>query len=210
MRVRFPLPAPFAFPKTAYPMKKHASSILLLTAFGIAGLSAEVDCEALTQSVTIKVAADKSQVLEITSKEIAAAPGCSCEIVKAAIKASEAEVNTVAAIVEAAITAAPDQMRLISQCAIASAPDAIGEVQAVLAKMDPNAGDSPVSSKSAKEPAKDVPAAEWNPLDFPGEGPIGPPPGTDGGNKLLRPRPPFQPEPGVDVVTDLDPETQDK
>lgn len=189
-------------------MKKHASSILLLTAFGIVGASAEVDCAALSQSVNIKVAADKSQVLEITSKEIAAAPGCSCEIVKAAIKASEAETKTVGAIVEAAVTAAPDQMRLISQCAIATAPDAIGEIQAVLSKIDPNAGDSPVSSKSAKEPAKDVPAAEWNPLDFPGEGPVGPRPGMDGGNPLLRPRPPFQPEPGVDVVTDSDPEKQ--
>lgn len=196
-------------------MKKYVNTILFTTAFGIAGASAEVDCAVLTQSVTLGVSTDKSLVLEITAKEIAAAPGCSCEIVKAAIKASEAESKMVAAIVEAAISAAPDQMRLISQCAIAMAPDAIGDIQAVVAKLDPNAGDSGTSSKSAKGakvPADEVATEEWNPLDFPGDDTavVGPRQGTDGGNSILRPGPQIESPPVINppVVTDPDPSTR--
>jgi hypothetical protein len=67
-------------------------------------------------------------------------------------------------------------MRLIAQCAIAAAPDALTDVQAVLAKLDPNsgeAGDSGKSAKGAKAPAGEV-AAMPNPLDFPGKGPVRP------------------------------------
>jgi hypothetical protein len=195
-------------------MKKYVTTILFTTAFGIAGASAEVDCAVITQSVALGVSTDKSLVLEITAKEIAAAPGCSCEIVKAAIKASEAESKTVAAIVEAAISAAPDQMRLISQCAIAMAPDAIGDIQAVVAKLDANAGDSGTSSKGgAKVPASEVAKEEWNPLDFPGDDTavVGPRQGTDGGNSILRPGPQIESPPVLNppveppVVTDPDP-----
>ena len=47
------------------------------------------------------------------------------------------------------------------------------EVQAVLAKLDPNrgeSGDSAKSAKDAKAPVGEV-AAMPNPLDFPGQGP---------------------------------------
>jgi len=125
-----------------------------------------------------------SKVLEIVSKEVSAAPACACEIVKAAIEGTQAKPETVAAIVEAAVIAAPEQMRLISQCAVAIAPDALAEVQAVLAKLDPNRGESASSAKGSKAPAGEV-AAMPNPLDFPGQGPIGPPPGSAGGSSLL-------------------------
>jgi len=180
-------------------MKKYINSILITTALGVFGVNAEVDCISLSQSVTLEISADNSKVLEIVSKEVAAAPSCSCEIVKAAIKASEAESKMVAAIVEAAISAAPDQMRLISQCAIATAPDAIGDVQAVLAKLDPNSGDSGISSKSSKAPADEVAAEYWNPLDFPG---------TDGGSSIIPPGPQVEAPPTIDppVVTSPGPE----
>jgi hypothetical protein len=138
--------------------------------------SAEVDCLKLFLTVKAQVAAEQSKVLEIVSTEVSSTPTCACEIVKAAIEGSSAKPDTVAAIVEAAITAAPDQMRLISQCAVAVAPDALAKVQAVLAKFDSNRGESADSSKGAKdakEPVGEV-AAMPNPLDFPGEGPIGP------------------------------------
>lgn len=157
-------------------MKKLAKYILFTTALGASGLNAkEIDCLALSQSVATEVSADKSQVLEIVSNQVAAASGCACEIVKSAIKASDADATTVAAIVEAAISEAPDHMRLISQCAIAAAPDAIGAIQALLATLDPNSGDSAGSSKSGKSAKaaamSDDEAAEvdWNPLDFPGD-----------------------------------------
>ena len=84
-------------------------------------------------------------------------------------------------VVEAAINAAPEQMRLITQCAIATAPDALAEVQAVLARLDPNSGESGASDKDAKSAKDSVDskysdqevASIFNPLEFPGADPVG-------------------------------------
>jgi hypothetical protein len=142
---------------------------------------AGVDCLELALSVKHAAAAKPSAVLEIVEKEVSANPDCACEVVKAAIQGAEADSKTVAGIVEVAASAAPDKMRLVSQCAIAVAPDALGEVQAVMNRLDPNSGETGYSSKGAKDAkdAKDV-AVEpaWNPLDFPGRGTVGPPPGS--------------------------------
>lgn len=142
------------------------------------------DCLAVSLSVEQRVKLDVSKVLEIVETEVTANPGCSCEIVKTAIKASDADVQGVVAIVETAIHASPESMRIISQCAIAAMPDAITAVQALLAKLDPNAGETGYSSKSSKD-SKDAKVASIeapplpNPLDLPPSGPpIGPPPIT--------------------------------
>ncbi len=173
-------------------MKKTAFFALFSASFGLLSANTAVDCIALSLSIKTLVASEQSKVLEIVSNEVAVAPTCACEIVKAAIEGSNAKVETVAAIVEAAATAAPDQMRLVSQCAVAVAPDALAAVQAVVAKLDPNLGDSGSSAKSAKSAKGE--AAEVssmpNPLDFPGQGPIGPTPGGPGGMPLIPQLPP--------------------
>jgi hypothetical protein len=140
------------------------------------------DCLAISLSVEQRVKLDISKLLEIVESEVTANPGCSCEIVKTAIKASDADVQGVVSIVETAIHASPESMRIISQCAIAANPDAITAVQALLTKLDPNAGETGYSSKSAKG-SKDAKVASIeapplaNPLDLPPSGPpIGPPP----------------------------------
>ena len=174
-------------------MKKNISFILLNAAFGMLSANAAVDCLALSVSVKNAVAAEQSKALEIVASEVSAAPACACEIVKAAIEGSNADTQTVAAIVQAAATVAPEQMRLVSQCAVAVAPDALGAVQAVLAKLDPNLGESAPSSKSAKDskaPADEV-AAMPNPLDFPGQGPVGPTPSGPGGTPAFPIIPPI-------------------
>ena len=177
-------------------MKKSIYVALVSTVLGATPSFAEVkdlDCLKISLAVKQVVASEQSKVLEIVSTEVASAPSCSCEIVKAAIEGSDANVDTVAAIVEAAATAAPEQMRLISQCAVAVAPDALAKVQAVLAKLDPNLGESGTSTKSAKDskaPAGEV-AAMPNPLDFPGEGPVGPTSGGPGGLPLFPLIPPI-------------------
>ncbi len=133
---------------------------------------ASADCPMLALVIERRVAADPSKVLEIVESEVALNPNCACEIVKAAIKGSEADVAMVASIVETGCVAAPDMMRIISQCAIACSPEALPEVQVVLAKLDPNAGRPGDSAKSAKgSKAKfvippPVPVAA-NPLDLP-------------------------------------------
>ncbi len=164
-------------------MKKTIQYAVLSAILGTVSATAEVDCLKLSLYIKQATASEQSKVLEIVAKEVAAAPDCACEIVKSAIEGAAADSVTVAAIVEAAATAAPEQMRLISQCAVAVAPDALVNVQAVMAKLDPNlgeAGASAKSSKSAKAPVGEV-AALPNPLDFPGIGPVGPIVGGPGG-----------------------------
>ncbi len=167
---------------------------------GLVSANASVDCLALSVAVKNAATANQSGVLELVSREVAAAPGCACEIVKAAIEGSKAEPKMVAAIVQAASTAAPEQLRLISQCAVAVAPDALSAVQGVIALLDPNLGEtaSANSAKGAKAPAGEV-AADFNPLDFPGQGPVGPTPGGPGGLFLTPVLPPATFVPPVNV-----------
>ena len=182
-------------------MKKHTGLILLSAAFGLLSANASVDCIALSVSVKHAAASDRSNVLDLVSREVAASPGCACEIVKAAIEGSAANVKTVAAIVQSAATAAPEHMRLISQCAVAVAPDSLADVQAVIAQLDPNRGEtgnSDKSSKDSKAPAGEV-ASMPNPLDFPGQGPVGPTPGGPGGMPLIPFFPPVNVVPPVVV-----------
>lgn len=153
--------------------------------------SDSADCSAVGMSVEHQVKLDVSKVLEIVESEIAANPNCACEIVKIAIKTSGADESLVGDITEVAITAAPESMRMISQCAIAAMPDALAEVQAVLAKLDPNSGDASNSSKGSKggkeglsgkdakatiAPDVTPPIEPPNPLDLPPFFPILPPP----------------------------------
>jgi hypothetical protein len=143
------------------------------------------DCLSVSLSVEQQTKLDLGKVLEIVDAEVRANPTCACEIVKAAIKASEADVQLVVAITETAITASPDSMRIVSQCAIASMPESIAEVQALLARMDPNSGDAGVySSKDSSKSAKDAKGAKVasisapavpNPLDRPYLPPLYPP-----------------------------------
>ena len=140
-------------------------------------MAAETSCTEIQLQTRKAVETAPDKLLETVSHTVAASPSCSCEIVKAAIEGSQADAKTVAAIVETAITEAPEQLRLIAQCAVAMAPDALAEVQAVLARLDPNkvgAGDSAKSSKSAEATGSTEEVATTpNPLDFPGGGPVG-------------------------------------
>jgi hypothetical protein len=152
------------------------------------------DCGAIGLAVAERVKADRDLLLETVSIEVAANPGCACEIVKSAIGASGAGVPEVVAIVESAVAAAPETMRLVSQCAIASVPESLAAVQSLLARLDPNAGEGGRSSKDSKD-AKDAKFGEVaaakplpNPLDIP---PLHPPQGP----------PPYLPPP----VTEVDP-----
>lgn len=142
-------------------------------AYRKSGLSdATADCTAIGLSVEQRVKMNIGRVLETVETEIAANPGCSCEIVKTAIKASDADVPLVVSIVETAINMSPENMRIISQCAIATMPEAVSEVQALLAKLDPNGGESSESAKSAQS-SKSVKQSLVvspilpNPLDLP-------------------------------------------
>jgi len=160
-----------------------------------AGKSSEAssDCPAIGLSVEKRIKMDAAKVLEVVEFEVAANPSCACEVVKAAIRTTSADVSQVVSIAETAINASPESMRMISQCAIAEMPDSLAAVQAMLARLDPNAGDTGSSAKSAKssKSAKESKAVIVdkpelpNPLDRPPPfppllpPPVYPPPVTD-------------------------------
>jgi len=154
----------------------------------VASHAAEVDCVKLSFAIKQEVAANHSMVLQIVEKAVFANPSCACEIVKASITETQADAKMIASIVEVAAKAAPEQMRLIAQCAVAVAPDALEDVQAVLAKLDPGTGDSSIASdeEEGSDKGGDVkPKNQQNVLDFPTNGEevvVGPTVGGPGGS----------------------------
>jgi hypothetical protein len=98
-----------------------------------------------------RIHADPSKLLEIVADAVTTHPDRVCEVVKAAIRAVNNDEQKIPQIVEAAAIARPDAMRLAAQCAVASVPDSLASVQAVLAKLDPAGGDRLVGSKSGKD-----------------------------------------------------------
>ncbi len=157
---------------------KFALTALLLAAAPLASAK-DVDCVKVSDAVKAAVIADSNNVLEIVATQVAANGSCACEIVKAAIVASDADKKTVALIVDTAILEAPDQLRIIAQCAIAIAPDAIAKIQAVVEKYDKAGGEG--HSEKGGLSKEGIPAVvdTPNPLDTPGESgdPVGPPRG---------------------------------
>lgn len=160
-------------------------------AFGIfaAPALAESSCEqvvARTKATAERAAADPIELLRLIDEEVSAHPDCACEIVKAAILGTDCDDAIVGYVVETAVRAAPEHMRLISQCAIATAPDSLLRVQEVMARLAPAAGKATKSAKSAKGKGVEVkPAATPpDPLDVPiviipwVPPVINPPPGT--------------------------------
>lgn len=148
------------------------------------------DCYKVSAAVKKAVTAHPENVLALVKTNVAQNESCACEVVKAAIMASSADKKLVANIVAAAIEAAPSKYRIIGQCAVAVAPDALTEVQAVITKYGAASGDSGYSAKGGEKSAKgDVapPPVPQNPLDFPGQGPVGPTPGGPGGFPLFPP-----------------------
>ncbi|MBT8038543.1 MAG: hypothetical protein KJO21_13495 [Verrucomicrobiae bacterium] len=148
------------------------------------------DCYKLSSAVKQAVAAHPEKVLELVAAQVAQNESCACEVVKAAIVASGADKQLVAGIVEAAIEVAPSKVRIIGQCAVAVAPDALAEVQAVVTQYGAASGDSGLGAKGGEKGGKVVmtpPPVPQNPLDFPGQGPVGPTPGGPGGFPLFPP-----------------------
>ena len=149
-----------------------------------------VDCAPIIeriQATAERSKADPIELLRLVDKEVSAHPACACEIVRAAILGTDCDDAIVGYVVETAVRAAPEHMRLIAQCAIATAPDSLNRVQEVMARLSPSAGKEGDSAKSAKGKNVEVKPAETppDPLDVPIITPpplppvINPPPGTE-------------------------------
>lgn len=112
------------------------------------------DCYKVYTAVKKAVSAQPAKVLELVATKVAQNESCACEVVKAAIVASDADKKLVAGIVETAVEAAPSKVRIIGQCAVAVAPDALAEVQAVVTKYGAASGDSGYSAKGGEKDVK--------------------------------------------------------
>jgi hypothetical protein len=152
----------------------NTSVDLLAARYRLTGTREPSDrCGTVAASLEQKVKEDPSRLLEFVEAETSANPACACEIMKSAIAASGADKSTVVAIVNTAIQAAPETMRIVSQCAIAQMPEALIEIQTLLARLDPGSGDAGHGAKSAKDglgvmlPARDIRHELPNPLDLP-------------------------------------------
>jgi len=179
---------------------KFALTALLFAAAPLAQANT-LDCVKVSNAVRLAVAADSDKVLEIVAKQIAANESCACEVVKAAIIASDAKKAVVAQIVDVAINEAPAMLRVIAQCAIAIAPDAQPNIQAILEKYDFAGGEGDSEKGGLEKGGVPDEEASANPLDFPvsegygssaarpegGAAPVGPAPGGPGGFPLLPP-----------------------
>ena len=149
---------------------------------GVPASAEEGGCDNRVLILSQQAKRDPGRILELLELELAANPGCACELVKAAIQAVDANPDMVAAIVEVAVLTAPEHLRMIGQCAIAANPDALAAVQDVLARLDPHGSSENGSAKSAKSAKDEVATAVAsmpsppNPLDLPPPDLIPPPP----------------------------------
>lgn len=187
---------------------KRTLKFALVSAFlaatpAVIAADSEKSCKNIQAAVEKAVKVDEAKVLEVVEAQASANAGCACEVVKAAIIATEANKELVRQIVEVAVVAAPDEMRLIAQCAVAVAPDAVGEVQKVLASFDPQSGESSISSKGglSKGGLDKGGAVEPIGVDNPLDGPLVK--GGAGGDPFLPEIPPFQPP--TNTPNDLSP-----
>lgn len=163
---------------------KKTLILLAATSFLGSALIQAQDCDDIASSVAAAASADNANILEIVDEKVSQNPNCVCEIVKAAISASEAEGKAFGDIVEAAGNAAPDKLQLIVDCSSTVA----------------SKSDLPFIEAAATAVQNNNPAG-INPLNFPGVGPVGPAAGTDGGNSIINPDSPLTAPPGgVDVV----------
>ncbi len=149
---------------------------------GNGGVVVEKQKEGLSQ--TFNGISSEDSLISVVEDSVRNQPSRACEIVKEAISLSKADEALICRVVEAAIFSAPDQLRLISQCAIAAAPDSLTAINSI-ALIYEEAGDSSSSGKevsgkeisgkeiSGKEVAKapDLKLEELDVLRIPG--PVG-------------------------------------
>jgi hypothetical protein len=151
---------------------KHSRLTLSLSALIALAVSpvanaADKDCSAEYKKVNAAVSAEPDKVLKIVATSVGEAPGCVCEIVKAAIKGASADKDLIVQIVTTASEILPDETPTIISCAISSAPEAIqGEVARAIAD---KFGSGKGVVESGKEPAptgkgtaQPEPEPEWD------------------------------------------------
>ncbi len=114
-------------------------------------------CDQLATDIQQAVAKDPSKVLMIVEDGLVINETCACEIVKAAILASNADAAMVQQIVQTAMAVAPKMAAIIAECAAAVAPGSSEAINAVAAaKTDTTDRSKEVRESVAKAPVESV------------------------------------------------------
>lgn len=101
---------------------------LLITAVATLHTTANAEtgsCQGIADDVTAAVTKEPGKVLMIIEDALVINDGCACEIVKAAITASQADATLVNQIVQTAISVSPKQSGIIMDCATAISPNSL-------------------------------------------------------------------------------------
>ncbi|MCX6856768.1 MAG: hypothetical protein NTV80_17905 [Verrucomicrobia bacterium] len=112
-------------------------------------------CDDISRDVASAVQKDPSKVLMVVEDALVINEACSCEIIKAAITASNADAALVNQIVQTAISVAPKMSGVIMDCATSVSPGAVapnsGQMTAVTASGKDVKNPLPVIAPPAEE-----------------------------------------------------------
>lgn len=168
--------------KTLFRSRAKRALVLLgcmLAVFLTPAIGAPASCDDIAKDVRQAVAKDPSKVLMIVEDALVISEECACEIVKAAIIASNADAAKVKEIVQTAMAVAPKKSAIIAECAAAVTSSGPVIAASTAETKEADDGKNPVSGKnvlagkntvSAKNVAPPV-VAETSPVLPPEEGP---------------------------------------
>ncbi len=107
-----------------------ASLLLIIAAYPLAtSAGSTLNCDQIAKDVRESVTKEPGKVLMIVEDALVINESCACEIIKAAIQASNADAAMSKQIVQTAIAVAPKMTGIIVECAEAVSPGAGGGAQ---------------------------------------------------------------------------------
>ncbi|MFM2179459.1 MAG: hypothetical protein RL015_3557 [Verrucomicrobiota bacterium] len=130
---------------------------LMLSMVHISAKAQTSSCQGIADDVTTAVSKEPGKVLMIVEDALVINESCACEIIKAAILASQADASLVNQIVQTAISVSPKQSGIIMDCATSISPNS-------LSATDMTAGTT--SGKDVKNPLPVEPAPSEPEEDF--------------------------------------------
>jgi hypothetical protein len=108
----------------------HCLATLAFAASSLLAQAQSGGCEDISRDVTTAIQNDPSKALMIVEDALVINESCACEIIKAAILASQADSAMVNQIVQTGISVAPKMSGVIMDCATAVSPAALSSVTA--------------------------------------------------------------------------------
>ena len=125
----------------------------------VVGAEPAPKCGKIAQDVTESITKEPAKVLMIVEDALVINEGCACEIIKAAITASKADVPMVKQIIATAVAVAPKMTPVIMECANATSPGSTDEVTTASVVEDPSGKDAksvqPVTVEEPKTSGSD-------------------------------------------------------